>query len=168
MSEHPAFMRPLSGLNLPTAEGLEMARGRSCTNIDPGPPHGGRPASGRIGAFDEFKLRSAVELNALKLYFLVAARRNRETNMAHISLDKIEDYADVKRHRIKASLTILAINNLAHVERVPSTSNPMGVANAYRLVGLECYNHMGTKGRGIDAAITAFNDADLDEVVSSF
>ena len=25
MSEHPAFMRPLSGLNLPTAEGLEMA-----------------------------------------------------------------------------------------------------------------------------------------------
>lgn len=125
-------------------------------------------ASGRIGAFDEFKLRSAAELNALKLYFLFAARRNRETNMAHISLDKIEAYAGLERHRIKAALNILAINNLAHVERVPSTSNPMGVANAYRLVGLDSYNHMGTKGRGMDAAITAFNDADFDEVVSSF
>lgn len=107
----------------------------------------------RIAAFDEFKLRNIAELNALKLYLLFAARRGRDTNMANISFDKIQEYSGVERARIKAALTVLAITNMAHVERVPSETNVIGVANAYRLVGIDPYNHMGTKGRGLDPAI---------------
>lgn len=107
---------------------------------------------GRIAAFDDFKLRSVAELNALKLYFLFAARRGRDTNMANISFDKITEYTGVERPRIKAAQTVLAIHNMAHVERVPSTTNAFGISNAYRLTGLDPYNHMGTKGRGLDLA----------------
>lgn len=109
----------------------------------------------RIAAFDDFKLRGAAELNALKLYLLFAARRGRDTNMANISFEKIAEYTGMERARIKAALSVLAVNNLAHIERVPSTTNAIGVANAYRLVGLDTYNHMGTTGRGMDPAVLA-------------
>lgn len=110
-------------------------------------------SAGRIAAFDEFKLRNVAELNALKLYLLFAARRGRDTNMANISFDKITEYTGVERPRIKAAQSVLAIHNMAHVERVPSTTNAIGVSNAYRLTGLDSYNHMGTKGRGLDPAV---------------
>lgn len=103
--------------------------------------------SDRIAAFDDFKLRRVSELHALKLYFLFAARRGRDTNMANISYEKIDEYASVAPHRIKAALSILVLNNMVHIERVPSRSNDLGVANAYRLVGLEPRVHMGTRGR---------------------
>lgn len=142
-------------------EGLQViarSESRSCyqlRNYNPKEGWAKLPAkrlytSGRIIAFDEFKLRRAAELHALKLYFLFAARRGRDTNMANISYEKIADYAAVEPHRIKAALSILALNNLVHVERVPSRSNVHGVANAYRLVGLESRVHMGTRGRGLD------------------
>lgn len=108
-------------------------------------------AGGRIVAFDDFKLRSPAELNALKLYFLFAARRDRRTNMAKIGFDKIESYTGIDRHRIKAASSLLATLGLVYTERVPSKTNDIGVANAYRLMGLESYVHMGTRGRGIDA-----------------
>jgi len=106
----------------------------------------------RIAAFHEFRLRSMAELNALKLYLLFAARRGRDTNMANISYDKITEYTGIERPRIKAAQSLLAIHNMAHVERLPSSTNDIGVSNAYRLVGLDSYNHMGTKGRGLDPA----------------
>lgn len=107
-------------------------------------------AQGQIAAFTDFTLRNAAELNALKLYFLFVARRGRDTNMANISFDKIVEYSGVERHRIKAATSLLASLQLAYVERLPSGTNDFGVANAYRLVGLESYNHMGTRGRGLD------------------
>lgn len=108
-------------------------------------------SSGRIYAFDDFRLRSATELNALKLYFLFAARRGRDTNMANISFDKIETYTGIDRHRIKAAISLLASLALVYVEHLPSQTNEHGVANAYRLAGLDSYSHMGTKGRGLEA-----------------
>ncbi|WP_394886537.1 hypothetical protein ACG873_18500 [Mesorhizobium sp. AaZ16] len=108
-------------------------------------------SASRIAAFKDFKLRSATELNAMKLYFLFAARRGRDTNMANISFDKIEEYAGVERQRIKAATSLLATASFAYIERVPSNTNEYGVANAYRLAGLESNNHMGTRGRGLDA-----------------
>lgn len=106
----------------------------------------------RVAAFDDFKLRKPAELNALKLYLLFAARRGRDTNLANLSYEKITEYAGISREHIKAALSLLAAHNLAHIERLPSTSNEIGVANAYRLVGLDSFNHMGTRGRGMDAA----------------
>lgn len=107
-------------------------------------------AGGRIMAFDTFKLRNPHELNAMKLYFLFAARRGRDTNMANISLDKIEDYVEIDRSRIKPATSLLCAAGLIYVEHFASRKSEHGIANAYRLVGLHPKSHMGTVGRGMD------------------
>lgn len=104
-----------------------------------------------IEAFRHFRLRNKVELNAIRLYLLFAARRGRDTNLANISLDKITDYTEIRRHDIKAATSLLAGLSLAYIERVPSNANEFGVANAYRLAGLESGVHMGTIGRRLTA-----------------
>ena len=100
-----------------------------------------------VDAFQYFLLRNRAELNALKLYLLFAARRGRDTNQANISFDRITEYSGVRRHDIKAATSMLAALSLAFIERVPSNANELGVANAYRLAGLETTTHMGTRGR---------------------
>jgi hypothetical protein len=102
-------------------------------------------------AFAEFKLRKRTELNALKLYFLFAARRGRDTNIANISFDKIEEYASIERPDIKAAMSMLAALSLVYVEHRPILQNEHGIANAYRLAGFDSYTHMRTRGRGMDA-----------------
>jgi hypothetical protein len=105
-----------------------------------------------VEAFRHFHFRSKAELNALKLYLLFAARRGRDTNLANISFDKISEYSGIRRHEIKAATSLLASLSLAYIERVPSSSNDYGVANAYRLAGLETSVHMGTRGRRYEGA----------------
>ena len=102
-----------------------------------------------ITAFNNFHLRSIAELDALKLYFLFAARRDRETNMAHITYDDIEKYSGIGRARIKAGLSLLAVNALVHTEHVPSKFSEHGIANAYRLAHLHSNRHLGTQGRSV-------------------
>jgi DNA-binding transcriptional ArsR family regulator len=110
------------------------------------------PAAGlyRDGAIDAFKhlhLRQPAELDALKLYFLFASRRDRKTNLAMITYEKIEDYSGVGHNSIRRALSWLAVQGLIHVERVPSVISVDGVANAYRLAHLDTRRHMGTLGR---------------------
>jgi hypothetical protein len=104
-------------------------------------------SGGRIIAFDEFRLRKVVELDALKLFFLFVARRGRDTNLANIGYEKIEDYTNIRRVRIKSAISFLASLSLVYVEHVQSQSNSYGVSNCYRIVGIEPYKHMGTRGR---------------------
>jgi len=59
--------------------------------------------------------------------------------MAHLSYDKIEEYADIERHRIKPAISVLLNAGLVHVERTESRSNDRGTANAYRLAFLDSY-----------------------------
>lgn len=110
-----------------------------------------------VEAFRHFRLRSKAELNALKLYLLFAARRGRDTNLANISFDKINEYSGIRRYEIRAATSLLASLSLAYIERVPSSSNDYGVANAYRLTGLETSVHMGTRGRRYEAAEFEFS-----------
>lgn len=109
-------------------------------------------SGGRIIGFQHFTLRSISELHALKLYYLFARRRSNETNMAHLSYDKIEDYAGIERHRIKPAISVLLNAGLLHVERTESRSNERGTANAYRLAFLDSYLHFGTRGRNPEYA----------------
>jgi hypothetical protein len=106
--------------------------------------------SGRIAAFTDFQLRRVAELDALKLFFLMVARRDRQMNIASIGYEKIEEYTNIRRIRIKTAISFLASRSLVHVERLPSTVSPEGVSNAYRIVGVEPYKHMGTQGRALD------------------
>jgi len=109
-------------------------------------------SGGRITAFHDFTLREAAELNALKLYYLFATRRGEDTNMANISYDRIEDYVGLDRRRIKTAISVLAAQGLVHVEHVPSLRGDYGISNAYRLAFIQTRNHLGTRGRGLDAA----------------
>lgn len=104
-------------------------------------------SAARIASYADFQLRRAAELDALKLFFLFVARRGRDTNLANIGYDKIEDYTGIKRPRIKTAISFLASLSLIYVEHIPSKTNSQGVSNAYRIVGLDSHNHMGTRGR---------------------
>jgi DNA-binding transcriptional ArsR family regulator len=106
-------------------------------------------AGGRIRAFDEFSLRRLVELDAMKLFFLFAQRRDRGSNLANISYDGIEDYTGIARQRIKSATSLLAALSMVYVEHTRSTQSDFAVANAYRLVGVESRAHMGTRGRAM-------------------
>jgi hypothetical protein len=108
-------------------------------------------SSDTIVAFTDFQLRRVAELDALKLFFLMVARRDRQKNVANIGYEKIEEYTDIRRVRIKTAISFLASRSLVYVERLPSTVSPDGVSNAYRIVGVEAYKHMGTQGRTLDS-----------------
>jgi DNA-binding transcriptional ArsR family regulator len=108
-----------------------------------------------VSAFTEFRLRRPAELEALKLYFLFAARRSRDTNMAHITYEQIASYSGVHHNYIRRALTVLGANGLIHVERLPCEMSDVGVANAYRLTYLESRAHMGTVGRRVLSDVTA-------------
>ena len=84
----------------------------------------------------------------MKLFLLIAARRGSDTNRANIGYDKIENYTGIKKGPIKTGISFLALLSLVYVEQVPNKSNEFGVSSAYRLVGLDSCNHLGTKGRG--------------------
>lgn len=137
---------------------LRHSNGRSryhLENYDPSSgwaqfPARGLYRNGVIAAFSEFRLRVRTELDALKLYFLFASRRDRQTNMAKITYDKIEEYSGVQRDYIRRALSLLAAQGLVHVEQVPSALSENGVANAYRLAHLNTSRHMGTIGRRYD------------------
>lgn len=109
-------------------------------------------AGNSIGVLAGFKLRSANELNALKIYLLFVARRNIKTNLVNLTYDGIADYTGIDRSRIRQALTVLAVLGLVHADRVKSTVSSMGVANAYRLTHIDPHRHMGTTGRGMDPA----------------
>jgi hypothetical protein len=72
--------------------------------------------------------------------------------MAHLSYDKIEEYADIERHRIKPAISVMLNAGLVHVERTESLSSERGTANAYRLAHVDAYLYFGTRGRNPDFA----------------
>jgi hypothetical protein len=88
----------------------------------------------------------------LKLFVPFASRRGSDTNVANISFDKIEQYAGIDREGIRSGLNVLVANGLVHIEVQPSATSELGIAHGYRLVGIDPYNHAGTKGRGRDPA----------------
>lgn len=110
-------------------------------NYDPKAGWAMFPANGMyrndvVEAFREFKLRRRVELDALKLYFLFAARRNNDTRVAQIGYEKIAEYTGVTANYIKPALSVLAANGLIHIEHAQSKESNVGVTNAYRLAHL--------------------------------
>jgi hypothetical protein len=131
-------------------------------NFEPNAHYAKLPARKMYGgtvvtAFRFLNLRKAAELHALKLYFLFASRRGNDTNLANISYDKIEEYTGIDREGIRAGLNILAANGLIHIEQQPSVTSEYGISYGYRLVGIDPYNHAGTKGRGRDIAEILFS-----------
>ena len=105
--------------------------------------------AGEISAFRDFTLRNPVELDALKLFLLLIAMRDSATNFAKIGYPKISQYTGIEKNRIKGAITYLGGLSLIHVEWLPSSKSSLGVASAYRIVGIEPRSHMGTVGRSL-------------------
>lgn len=104
----------------------------------------------QLGAFGTFHLRRPAELNALKLYLLLAARRGRDTNMANISYDKIEEYSGIERGLIRTALSLLTVHGLVHTDRWRTTLSGPGFSQGYRLAHVDPYIHSATTGRRLD------------------
>lgn len=102
---------------------------------------------GAIVPFQRIHLRRRVELDALKLYYLFASRRDRKTGAALIAYPTIEDYSGVPRNNIRAALSWLAAEVMVHIDHVPSQLGEGHIVNAYRLVHLDSRQHMGTSWR---------------------
>lgn len=113
-------------------------------------PAKGLYSHGSVSAFRDFSLRQRAELDALKIYFLLAARRDRNTNFALINYEKIELNSGVGHNHIRRALSLLAGHGLIHISSHPSEINPYGIANVYRLVHLEPRRHPGTTGRAME------------------
>lgn len=100
---------------------------------------------GAISAFDPWRLRTPLELDALKLYFLLTAFRDTQKNYAMMSYDVMSDYTGVQKGKIKGAQNLLVVSNLIYVEREAKDpfdrANP---ANLYRLKGVDPYRHAGT------------------------
>lgn len=105
-------------------------------------------SDGVITAFRHVKLRSRVELHAIKLYLLLIAMRDVRTNLARISYPVIETYIAVPTNDLKAAISWLVAHELIRVESVASVQNSFGVSNAYRIAHIESRRHMGTTLRG--------------------
>lgn len=110
-------------------------------------PARGLYKNGVIPTFTDLNLRHRAELDALKLYYLFASRRDRNTNKAHISYLTIEEYSGVHHDSIRRALSLLAVAGLVHVEQGSSGQYEGGVSNAYRLAHLHPRSHAGTTGR---------------------
>jgi DNA-binding IscR family transcriptional regulator len=89
-----------------------------------------------VEPFQDFKLRRRIELDALKLYYLFAARRNNNTRLALIGYEKITESTGVTANYIKPAVSLLAAHGLIHVEHVQSKESETGVVNGYRLTHL--------------------------------
>ena len=100
-----------------------------------------------IRPFADFTLRKKAELDALKLYFLFVERRDEVTNLAHISYDKISRLSGISRNAIKTAQSLLISANMIYVEHIPLEDSEYGVANSYRLIGINPRVHLGTRLR---------------------
>lgn len=97
---------------------------------------------------DHFHLRQENELNALKMYFLIAAFRDNKNNHSSISYDAISYYSGIARNNIQAAISLLVNFDLVRVIRVNESLEPeqsninFKVVNMYRLTGLS-NSHLG-------------------------
>ncbi|MDP4535592.1 hypothetical protein Q3O60_05285 [Alkalimonas collagenimarina] len=100
-----------------------------------------------LSVFQNFKLRSKVELNALKIYLLILALRNNHSNAASVSYEKISTYTGVARNDIRKALSFLVTQGLVHVDQHSTEINEYSTSSRYRPCFIDAYKHQGTSGR---------------------
>lgn len=105
---------------------------------------------GQIPFFYELNLRKRAELDAMKLWYLIAARRDKKDNLAKVTYDQITELTGIPRDRIKTALSLLAANGIVYIEHVPSRHSEYGIANAYRIPQIDSFSPHGDSRTGID------------------
>jgi hypothetical protein len=90
-------------------------------------------------------MRNRAELDALKIYLALVARRDNDKNAVYLSYEKITEYTGVHRNRIKAATSFLAGNGLISMENIKSQVTDLGSALIYRVTHVDPYKNMGTQ-----------------------
>lgn len=103
----------------------------------------------RIPVFHEFKLRSKVELNALKLYLVILSLRSNSTNYANIGYEKIRLYSGIAQNDIRSAVSLLISQGWVHVDQRPSAHNAFSTSNMYRPCHIDTRRHKGTTARAM-------------------
>ncbi|MDG6778313.1 helix-turn-helix domain-containing protein [Thiomicrorhabdus sp. zzn3] len=101
----------------------------------------------RLYAFHRFHLRVKNELNALKMYLLIAAFRSNSENCCRMSYERITEYTGINRNEIRSAISLLINLGLIQVDTEASKVNDGRSVNLYRLCYLEPYMHRGTLAR---------------------
>lgn len=101
----------------------------------------------KVKVFESFKLRSKVELNALKIYLVVVAFRDSQIGYTKLGYEKITQYAAVQRNDIKPALSFLIANDFLQIDTEATDLNQFSTANVYWLRHIEPHKHRGTIGR---------------------
>jgi hypothetical protein len=92
------------------------------------------------------RLRSAINLAALKVFLLLAAFRDNRSRCAMMSYDKIGEYAGIKRVDIPRALNMLVTGGLLYT-RQPDPDNQI-FATRYFLRGLDTAPHLNKGDAG--------------------
>lgn len=101
----------------------------------------------QIRAFKNIKLRSKIELNALKIYLLLAVFRDNKSNTTRIGYTRLSELSGVRRNDIKAALSLLITLDLIKVDGEETNINEYSTVNIYRLCHLEEYKHKGNTAK---------------------
>jgi len=83
----------------------------------------------------ELSCKNFADLNALKLYLLLSAHRDKRTGCARIGYSKIEEASGIWRENIRPAISMLLLYHLVRVEqeKIPGQYN---TPNSYRILGL--------------------------------
>lgn len=83
-----------------------------------------------------FTLRHRSHLNALKLYLLIIALRDRKLNVTRIKHERIADYTGISKNDIRHAISVLIEFELIDVDRTAAEATKLRPANHYHICGL--------------------------------
>jgi len=99
---------------------------------------------GEISVFlNDFHIRSKNELNALKLYYLLLAYRDNDSNVTYISYGLISEYSGIIKREIRKAISFLINHNFIQLDKVLRQGSEVR-ANRYEIRGLT-HLHAGNK-----------------------
>lgn len=95
----------------------------------------GPGTSQELKLLNELSCKSVVDLNALKLFLLLSAHRDKVSQYAMIGYTKIEEATGIWRDNIRRAISILIEHGLVRVEQ-EKTPGEYNTPNRYRILGL--------------------------------
>lgn len=98
---------------------------------------------GQIEPFNNFKLRSRTELDALKLYLLIIAFRDNKKNHTTIAYEKISQYTGISERHVRSAISFLVTLNMIHVDKHLVGDTTEKRMNVYRVIGINNRQHAG-------------------------
>jgi DNA-binding transcriptional ArsR family regulator len=90
----------------------------------------------RIAVLHELSCRRESDMNALKLYLLFCAFRDRRKTYAMIGYQKISQYTGISEAKIRRAISVLIEHGLIRVDRDRAPDEKQNHPNRYEILGL--------------------------------